>query len=210
MKTSKDEPAVSPSEGSRPPFSVRARFLWRKAFSIIVTAINRHMLISQNAQVGPGLRCEGRRLNLANSGALIVGKRVHIRGVDGRVRIKVGPQGRLTIGDRAFLNSGVTIYAADQIIIGAHCRIGDGSVLCDTSFHAVNEGHECVPRSIELGGNVWLGRGVIVLPGVSIGDHSVVAAGAVVFEHIPPRQLWRGNPAVFVKEIKASDDFVRR
>lgn len=210
MEASNDEPVGLPREDFQPSFLVRSRFLWRKVVSILVTAINRHMLISQNAQVGPGLRCEGRRVKLANDGALNVGKRVHIRGVDGRVRIKVGPQGRLTIGDRAFLNSGVTIYAADQIIIGAHCRIGDGSVLCDTSFHAVNEGHECVPRSIELGRNVWLGRGVIVLPGVSIGDHSVVAAGAVVFEDIPPKQLWRGNPAVFVKEIKASDDFVRR
>ena len=82
-------------------------------------------------------------------------------------------------------------------------------MLADTNHHPVHEGQSVRVAPVKLGRNVWLGRGVIVLPGVSIGDHAVIAAGSVVFCDVPPREVWRGNPAAFVKPVRASDGFVR-
>jgi acetyltransferase-like isoleucine patch superfamily enzyme len=55
------------------------------------------------------------------------------------------------------------------------------------------------PVTIKEG--VWLATRCIILPGVTIGEHSVVAAGSVVTKDIPARELWGGNPARFIKKI---------
>ena len=62
---------------------------------------------------------------------------------------------------------------------------------------------------MRIGSNVWLGRGAIVLPGVTIGDHAVVAAAAVVARDVPPRTVVAGNPATSLRTLEASDDWRR-
>ena len=125
------------------------------------------------------------------------------------VAVEVGPGALLEIGARAFLNAGVEIVCHLSVRIGEHCRIGPRCVLADTNHHPVHEGEGVRVAPVTLGRNVWLGRGVTVLPGVTIGDHAVIAAGSVVFGDVPPREVWRGNPAAFVKPVRASDAFVR-
>ncbi len=63
--------------------------------------------------------------------------------------------------------------------------------------------------SIPLWRNVWPGRGAIVLPGATIDDNTIVAAGSVMFDDNLADGFWRGNPATFVKPVRASDKFVR-
>ncbi|WP_343206255.1 DapH/DapD/GlmU-related protein [Arthrobacter yangruifuii] len=58
------------------------------------------------------------------------------------------------------------------------------------------------PAPITIGRNVWLGSNVTVLPGISIGDDSVVAAGAVVTRDIPPRSLAVGAPAKVIRSLE--------
>lgn len=147
-------------------------------------------------------RIEGR-------GRITIGERVNWSCHGARVAIEVAQGARLEIGARAFLNAGVEIICHTGVQIGAHCRIGPRCVLADTNHHPVHEGLRVRTAPIRLGHNVWLGRGVIVLPGVTIGDHAVIAAGSVVFGDVPSREVWRGNPAAFVKAVRASDGFVR-
>ena len=148
------------------------------------------------------------RLRLA--GKLALGERVNLRCDVGRVVIDVGPQGSVTIGNRSFLNSGVQLVCEVAIEIGPHCRIGPFCCLSDTNNHAVHEHDTPITRPIKFGRNVWLGRSVIVLPGVSIGDNSVVGAGSVVAKSIPANEVWAGNPAMFVKPVRGSPDWIRR
>jgi acetyltransferase-like isoleucine patch superfamily enzyme len=54
-----------------------------------------------------------------------------------------------------------------------------------------------------LGNNVWIGRGAIVVPGVTIGDHSVVGAGSVVTHDVPPLTLVAGNPARPIRTLSS-------
>ena len=56
---------------------------------------------------------------------------------------------------------------------------------------------------ITLGDNVWLGGGVIVCPGVSIGENTVVGAGSVVTRDLPANVIAVGNPAKVIREIQA-------
>jgi acetyltransferase-like isoleucine patch superfamily enzyme len=54
---------------------------------------------------------------------------------------------------------------------------------------------------VTIANNVWIGANAIILPGVDIGENSIVAAGAVVNTDIPANQIWGGIPARFIKAI---------
>jgi maltose O-acetyltransferase len=110
----------------------------------------------------------------------------------------------ITIGPRTFANYNLTALDVAQITIGADCQIGPNVQLL-TPTHPVEaqarrdklEGGE----PITIGDNVWLGGGVIVLPGVSIGDNTVVGAGTVVTKDLPADVVAVGNPARVIREL---------
>jgi acetyltransferase-like isoleucine patch superfamily enzyme len=60
-----------------------------------------------------------------------------------------------------------------------------------------HQGYETAP--IRIGDDVWIGRGAVILKGVSIGDGAIVAANAVVTKDIPPFEIWAGIPARFLR-----------
>ncbi|KSW19107.1 sugar O-acetyltransferase [Cellulomonas sp. B6] len=108
------------------------------------------------------------------------------------------------IGARTFVNSNLTALDVARITIGEDCQIGPNVQLL-TPTHPVDP----EPRRdkleaalpIVLGDNVWLGGGVIVCPGVTIGDNTVVGAGSVVVRDLPANVVAVGNPARVVREI---------
>jgi maltose O-acetyltransferase len=110
----------------------------------------------------------------------------------------------LHIGARTFVNYNLTALDVAPISIGEDCQIGPNVQLL-TPTHPVDPR----PRRdkleaalpIDIGDNVWLGGGVIVCPGVSIGDNSVVGAGSVVTRDIPANVVAVGNPARVLREI---------
>ena len=115
----------------------------------------------------------------------------------------------LLIGDRVFLNQGVVIAAKESIEIGDDTLIGDFSAIYDSNYHELDPSHPNKPRPVTIGKNVWLGNGVLVLPGSKIGDHTVVAARSVVKGVLPPRVLATGNPAVAVRQLEIPDGWRR-
>lgn len=56
-------------------------------------------------------------------------------------------------------------------------------------------------RPIRIGNNVWIGGGAIILPGVTIGDHSVIGAGSVVVHDVPAAKVVAGNPVRILRDI---------
>lgn len=146
---------------------------------------------------------------LAGRGRIRIAERVNWSCHGTPVAVEVASGALLEIGARTFLNAGVEIVCHQRIRIGDHCRIGPRCVLSDTNHHPVHEDQPVRVAPVTLGCNVWLGRGVTVLPGVTIGDHAVIAAGSVVFTDVPAREVWRGNPAAFVKPVRAGQGFVR-
>lgn len=136
--------------------------------------------------------------------------------VDKRVNIAVwgrGPgQGRITIGDYALITPGVRISASDSIEIGDNCMIASGAYITDSDWHGIYDRIErnAVPAPIRIGNNVWIGDRATVLKGVTIGDNSIVGAGAVVARDVPANVVVAGNPARVVKELDPGGPYVTR
>ena len=154
--------------------------------------------------------CDGRLPRLAGGGHVRIGHRFVIRGHVAPCEISAGPNAQLLIGDRVFLNQGVVIAVKESVEIGDDTLIGDFSAIYDANWHQMDPGHPDKPRPVTIGKNVWLGNGVLVLPGTSIGDHTVVAARSVVKGSLPPRVLAAGNPAVVVRELDEIPEGWRR
>lgn len=111
--------------------------------------------------------------------------------------------GNITIEDNVYINSGCVFLDNELITIGQDSLIGP-NVTLSTVTHPVSpesRNDAVIKKPIILGENVWLGAGVVVLPGVSIGDNSVVAANSVVNKDIPANCLYAGSPAVFKRNL---------
>jgi acetyltransferase-like isoleucine patch superfamily enzyme len=145
--------------------------------------------------------CEGRLPFLYHSGAVVIGKGLAVRGHIARCEIGARENARLGIGERAFINQGASIVATCSIEVGDDARIGDFTAIYDSNYHRVDPGHPVYSAPVIIGANVWLGRGVVVLPGSKIGDHAVVAAGSIVRGELPSCVLAAGNPARIVRQL---------
>ena len=111
---------------------------------------------------------------------------------------------QIHVGDRVFANVGLVCLDVARITIGDDARIGPGVQLL-TPTHPLEadvrrEGWESA-EPITIGRNVWLGGAVVVCPGVTIGDGTVVGAGSVVTRDLPPGVLAVGNPARVVRSL---------
>jgi acetyltransferase-like isoleucine patch superfamily enzyme len=155
------------------------------------------------------IACEGRLPRVVGDGTIRIGRRFIIRGHVAGCELSAGANAELLIGERVFLNQGVVIAATESIEIGDDCLIGDFSAIYDSNWHEIDPSHPDKPRPVIIGKNVWLGNGVLVLPGSTIGDHTVVAARSVVKGTLPPRVLAAGNPAVVVRQLEIPDGWRR-
>ena len=110
-------------------------------------------------------------------------------------------RGRITLGSQVLINSGCVFLDQAMITIGDHALLGPQVRLCTTTHDLNPDTRHTHTRSmpITLGANVWLGAGTVVLPGVSIGDNSVIGANSVVTADVPANALYAGAPARFKK-----------
>ncbi len=109
------------------------------------------------------------------------------------------------VGARTFINFGLVCLDVATVTIGDDVQIGPNVQLL-TPTHPLAPGERRAKwesaSPIRIGNNAWLGGGVIVCPGVSIGDDSVVGAGSVVTRDIPAGVLAVGNPARVVRALE--------
>jgi acetyltransferase-like isoleucine patch superfamily enzyme len=142
-------------------------------------------------------------------GTITVGGALVVSGRPGRAFLGTGPNGVIRLGDRVFVNEGTTVYAEREISVGNDVRIGPRVLMIDSDYHPISPGLETRTAPIRIGKNVWIGQRALILPGVEIGDHSVVAAGSVVTRSVPPRCVVAGNPAAVIREFECPDDWTR-
>lgn len=144
----------------------------------------------QDYQIEKGKIC---RLSIADKA------RLHICGNVSLLRdstIYIHPNAQLTIGNNTYLN-GSLIDCSYQIAIGNDCALADGVRIMDNSWHLPNSQKEGVVR---IGNKVWIATNALILPGVTIGDGAIVAAGAVVTKDVPAKCMVAGVPARIIKE----------
>ena len=108
------------------------------------------------------------------------------------------------IGEHVFINYNCTFLGGAVITIGNHVLIGPNCQLL-TPQHPMNYLDRRKPMEtsypITIGDDTWLGGGVTVLPGVTIGKRCIIGAGAVVVHDIPDDSLAVGNPAVVKRRL---------
>lgn len=109
----------------------------------------------------------------------------------------------ITVGKNVFINSGCRFQDQGGITIGDGSLIGHNVVLCTLNhdFELTKRG-TTIPSPIIIGKNVWIGANVTVVPGITIGDNAIIAAGAVVTKDVPANTLVGGVPAKILKNIE--------
>ncbi len=133
------------------------------------------------------------------------GKKVHIgrNGVFTYENIVIG--NNVSIGRNAdFLSTRAKIIIGDHVMFGPRVTVVTGNHRIDIKGRYMDEIKECEKRpeddeDVVFKGNNWIGTGVIILKGVTIGEGAVVSAGAVVVKDVPPYSIVGGVPARVIK-----------
>ncbi len=155
------------------------------------------------------------KMTVSKSADVQIGKAFIIRGRGYGIEpsacstIVVSPGAVLHIGDYSGI-SNTNIFCQQEITIGNYVNIGGGCTIFDTDFHSTNwrdradgvkdrENRKTAP--IHIGNHAFVGARCIIGKGVSIGEHSIIAAGSVVVKDVPADELWGGNPAKFIRKL---------
>lgn len=169
--------------------------LLRLAHTAVVTA--KFRFIKRCAGSGTIAEPDTRIVNSAN---VQIGQNCLIR--EG-VYIRAGAQGKVVLGDGAALNSFCRIFGHGTVEIGEDAQVGPGTLITTTD-HDYEGNLESRYKSIRIGSGCWIGGNASILPGVEIGDGTVVGAGSVVNKDLPPKVVAAGVPARVVKQIPES------
>lgn len=112
--------------------------------------------------------------------------------------------GDVIIGDHTRVGLHNTVIG--PVTIGSHVNLAQGITVTALNHNFAEKGLRIDEQGIStnpvtIGNDIWIGANAVILPGVTIGDHSVVAAGAVVTKDVPPHTLVAGVPAKIIKEL---------
>lgn len=112
---------------------------------------------------------------------------------------------KLTMGAYACLSADVDCYTVAPITLGDNATVSQGVKLCSAGHDIASKIMELTTAPIVIGANAWVAGWSIILPGVTIGEGSVVAAGAVVTKDVEPWTVVGGSPAKFIKKRELKD-----
>ncbi|OMF32608.1 acetyltransferase [Paenibacillus sp. FSL H8-0548] len=161
-------------------------------------------------------------VDIRNGGKIVMGNNVTLNSRNKGYHINMHspvklyadrPNAEIIIGDNTRIH-GTCIHAYEKISIGKNCLIAANTQIIDGSGHdlsfdnpsnRINTIGDSNPVVIK--NNVWIGANSIILPGVTIGEGSVIAAGSVVTRNIPPMVVAGGNPAKVIKSVDSINVF---
>jgi maltose O-acetyltransferase len=113
----------------------------------------------------------------------------------------------IELGDRVFFNFNCVVLDVCRVTIGDYTLFGP-AVQILTPMHPLNaelRRKQEYGKPIDIGSDVWVGGGALILPGVRIGSRSVIGAGSVVTRDIPERVFAAGNPCRVIRELTDDD-----
>ncbi len=134
---------------------------------------------------------------------------------DKRIRLSVWPdeegKGKISIGNYCLICPGVRISSAVDITIADNCMIANGVYITDSDWHGIYDRVSYGTASpVNIEKNVWIGDSAFVFKGVTIGENSIIGAGAIVVDSVPPNCVAAGNPARVVKTLDPEEALTTR
>lgn len=114
----------------------------------------------------------------------------------------------ISIDDDVYINFGCVILDCAEVTIGSHTLIGPnvGIYAANHSLDVEERIHGgCCGKPIHIGKNVWLGGDVKIVPGVTIGDNTIIGTGSIVTKDIPSNVIAVGNPCKIIRKITDKD-----
>jgi len=193
---------------------------YEKVIRFLYSFILRFRFILHGVKVGKGLSVRGWiNLHISPKAKVVIGNNVMLKSgfADNptasslRTGIWCYSGAKLKIGDNTGI-FGTIIVCSDSIKIGSNTLIAGGTHIYDSDFHSLEAGvringdGQVQTLPVRVGNQCWIGSCCIILKGVVIGDQAVIGAGSVVTKDVPPRQVWAGNPAKLIKELKRESE----
>lgn len=114
----------------------------------------------------------------------------------------------VTLGDNVYINSNLTLVDDYKITIGNGVLIAPNVVISTTGHpvhHSLCTHGEMYSFEVTIKDNVWIGSNVVICPGVTIGENSVIGAGSIVLRDVPANCVAAGNPCRVLREITDRD-----
>jgi len=124
------------------------------------------------------------------------------RGVVVRAQVNITFPWRLRVGDDVWIGEEALILSLAQVTLESNVCISQRAFLCTGSHDFRAPKFDLITKPITVRGGSWVAAQAFVAPGVEIGAGSMVTAGSVVLENVPPKSLVRGNPAVVVRRFE--------
>jgi len=187
------------------------RVVWprlkRVAFEEVETLISRRVF-SELSQAFPGQSFSRTRTALLRRAGLKIGRSSLVQG-SMRITGEGNPCDNISIGNFTLISGSLHCDIGAPLRIGDRVRIGHDVSLLTVDHRVGPQEMRCGERkfgTIEIGDGAWLASRVVVLPGVSIGAGSIVAAASVVTRDIPPNTLAVGAPARVVRDLSRGGD----
>ncbi|WP_236354944.1 acyltransferase [Konateibacter massiliensis] len=137
-------------------------------------------------------------LRISPKAKLVIGKELVTRT---NVTLRA-EEGSLNIGDKCFLNNGVSITCMEEVSIGDGCQIANHVVIVDHDHDYRNSLKGFTKEKVVIGKNVWIGANCVILKGSRIGDNSVIAAGSVVKGEVPADTLYYQKREAVCKKVR--------
>lgn len=156
-------------------------------------------------------------LQISGKGRMIIGRNFSLHngahgnpiGFFDRCTILVEEGATLKIGNNVGISQ-CALIANTNLTIGDNVKIGGGTHIYTSDFHSLNPNFRADSKTdranrakapVNIGNNVFIGTGSIVLKGVTIGDNSIIGAGSVVSRSVPANEIWAGNPARKIRDL---------
>ncbi len=165
----------------------------------------RTAIVLRKVKYGRRVRVHGYLCVVAH-GSISIGEGTCFHQGRNETELTAHTKAHLAIGEDCLINVGCVINASESIKIGDRCHIGYGVIILDSHLHEEapeRRNERPKPQAVVIGKDVWLGSRSIIMPGVSIGEGSIVAAGSVVTKNVPPMTLVAGNPARIIRVVRS-------
>lgn len=178
--------------------------MYRKIYNLVFKGFKESFFIILSNIIPRSNLANRLRPILLRSAGIKIGEKTDIyKGIE---VAPIGGSRYLTIGKRVFINSNVRfqclqggeILIGDDVQIGPRCQF---ETLNHTLHYEKNKQRKSHYKPIIVENNAWIGARAIILQGVTVGEGSIVAAGAVVTKNVPPNTVVGGVPAKHIKHV---------